>query len=166
VIAGPNCSTAQLVVALKPIMEKWGLKRVVVSSYQSTSGAGAAAMRELGDQTRDVLDGKPASPSAFPHQIAFNCIPQIGGFKADASTSEEEKIVQESRKLLEKPDLRITATAVRVPTYACHGESVNVECERPFEVDQIRAALSSAPGVVVQDDPEKQIYPMGHASAG
>ncbi len=166
VIAGPNCSTAQLVVALKPLHDRFGLKRVVVSSYQSTSGAGAAAMKELVDQLRAALDGKPLITQAFAHQIAFNCIPQIGGVKEDAYTSEEQKIHQESRILLGLPKLRITATAVRVPTLACHGESVNVEFERPCAVDVAREVLRGHPGVIVQDEPEKGVYPMGQTAPG
>lgn len=170
IVSGPNCSTVQLVVALKPIADKWGLKRVVVSSYQSTSGAGAAAMDELKAQTHDVLAGKPASPKAFAHQIAFNCIPQIGGFGSPDSdgayTSEESKIIAESRKILALPKLRITATAVRVPTLSCHGESVNIECERPFELAEVRAALAAQPGLIVEDDPKRQFYPMGVRGTG
>ena len=160
-IAGPNCTTAQLVVALHPIRQKWGLERVLVSTYQSTSGAGSAAMEELSTQTADALKGIPVQPKAFSHQIAFNCIPHIGGFKDDGFTSEEHKIIEESRKILGQPDLRVSATAIRVPTHACHGESVNVECRKPFEVSEVRAALRAQPGVILQDDPERKIYPMG-----
>jgi aspartate-semialdehyde dehydrogenase len=166
VVAGPNCSTAQLVVALKPLHDKYGIKRVVVSSYQSTSGAGAAAMDELLDQLRTVMAGQPARPQAFAHQIAFNCIPHIGGFKDDGYTSEEQKIIQESRKLMSLPKLRITATAVRVPTLACHGEAVNVEFERQVDVSDAREALRRHPGVIVQDEPAKAVYPMGATSPG
>jgi aspartate-semialdehyde dehydrogenase len=162
ILAGPNCSTVQLVVALKPILTQWGLKRVVVSSYQSASGAGSAAMDELAEQTQGVFNGKPVPPKAFAHQIAFNCIPHIGGFKDDGYTSEEQKIIAESRKILGLPSLRISATAVRVPTLSCHGETVNIECERPFELGQVRDALRAQPGVVVQDEPTKGIYPMGN----
>ena len=160
-IAGPNCSTVQMVVALKPLRDRWGLKRVVVSTYQSTSGAGAAAMNELADHTRAALDGKSLAPQAFSHQIAFNCIPHIGGFKEDGYTSEEQKLMAETKKILGLPKLAITATAVRVPTFSCHAESVNVECERPFELEEVRAALRAQPGVILQDDPERKLYPMG-----
>lgn len=163
IIAGPNCSTVQLVMALKPLQAKWGLKRVIVSSYQSASGAGAAAMDELGEQIRGVFARKPIKPQAFKHQLAFNCIPQIGGFKDDGSTSEEQKIMEESRKILSQADLKVTATAVRVPTYSCHGETVYLETERAAAVDAVREALKSFPGVIVQDDPSQFVYPMGNA---
>jgi aspartate-semialdehyde dehydrogenase len=161
IISGPNCSTVQLVVALKPIQDKWGLKRVVVSSYQSASGAGAAATEELSAQTVGLFNQQPVAPKAFAHQIAFNCIPHIGGFKDDGYTSEERKIMEESRKLLRDQSLKISATAVRVATFSCHGESVNVECERPVDVNEAREALRAHPGVIVQDEPARNIYPMG-----
>lgn len=166
ILTGPNCSTVQMVVALKPIRDRWGIRRVVVSTYQSTSGAGAAAMDELTAQTADVLQGKAAKPQAFAHRIAFNCIPHIGGFKDDGYTSEEQKMVLESRKLLGMPTLRLSATAVRVPTLSCHGESINVECERAFELEAVREALRAQPGVVLQDDPKKNLYPMGVTGEG
>ena len=161
ILTGPNCSTAQMVVALKPIRDRYGLKRVVVSTYQSASGAGAAAMEELSAQTAGVLSDRVVAPKAFAHRIAFNCIPHIGGFKEDDSTSEEHKMIAESRKLLELPGLRISATAVRVPTLSCHGESINVECERPLTVREARAALKAQAGVILQDDPAQKTYPMG-----
>jgi aspartate-semialdehyde dehydrogenase len=155
VFAGPNCSTVQLVMALRPLHDEFKIKRVVVSSYQSTSGAGAAASKELKEQTLKVLQGETVRSANFVHKIAFNCIPQIGGFKSDAYTSEEQKIIQESRKLLGLPELRITATAVRVPTLECHGESVNVEFEKPVDEARARQVLSAFPGVVVQDEPSR-----------
>ena len=160
VIAGPNCSTVQMVVALKPILDQWGLERVVVSTYQSTSGAGAAAMQELSDQTVGMFNSKAVAPKAFTHQIAFNCIPHIGGFKDDGYTSEEQKIIAETRKILGLPDLRVTATAIRVPTFSCHSESVNVETKKAFEVDEVRKAFKAHDGIEVLDDPSKNIYPM------
>jgi aspartate-semialdehyde dehydrogenase len=160
ILAGPNCSTVQMVVALKPIRDQWGIKRVVVSTYQSTSGAGAAAMEELSTQTVGMFNQNSVSPRIFPHQIAFNCIPHIGGFKDDGYTSEEYKMVTESRKLLGMPDLRISATAVRVPTFSCHAESINVECERPVSTQEALAAFRAQAGIVVLDDPHKNIYPL------
>lgn len=161
ILTGPNCSTVQLVVALKPIHARFGIKRVVVSTYQSASGAGAAAMDELAAQAQGHFTGQTVAPKAFVHQIAFNCIPQIGGFKDDGTTSEEQKIIAESRKLLGLPTLRVAATAVRVPTFGCHGESVNVECERVVTVAEARDALRAQPGLVLQDDPARSVYPMG-----
>jgi aspartate-semialdehyde dehydrogenase len=166
ILTGPNCSTVQMVVALKPIRDRWGLRRVVVSTYQSTSGAGAAAMEELSAQTVGMFNQKPVAPKAFTHQIAFNCIPHIGGFKEDGNTSEEQKMLQESRKLLGLPALRLSATAIRVPTFSCHGESINVECERPFEIQEVRAALRDQPGVILQDEPAKNVYPMSMTHDG
>lgn len=166
IIAGPNCTTAQLVVALHPIRAKWGLERVLVSTYQATSGAGSAAMEELSRQTLGIFNQKEVAPQAFPHSIAFNCIPQIGGFKDDGFTSEEQKVIQETRKILGDPGLRVSATAVRVPTFSCHGESVNVECSKPFEIPQVRAALEAQPGIIVEDDPVRKIYPMGINATG
>ena len=139
---------------------------MVVSSYQSVSGAGAAAMDELTLQARTVLDGGAAAPRIFPHQIAFNCIPQIGGFKDDGYTSEERKIMDETRKILGLPGLRVTATAVRVPTYSCHAESVNIETERPFEIEEVRRALVEMPGVNVIDEPAKGRYPLNVIAPG
>lgn len=161
ILTGPNCSTVQMVVALRPLRDKWGIKRVVVSTYQSTSGAGAAAMEELSEQTVGLFNQKKVAPKSFAHQIAFNCIPHIGGFKDDGYTSEEQKMMAESRKLLEMPHLRLSATAVRVPTFSCHGESINVECERAVTLEEARAALKAQPGVILQDEPDKKTYPMG-----
>jgi aspartate-semialdehyde dehydrogenase len=167
ILTGPNCSTVQMVVALKPIHDRWGLKRVVVSTYQSTSGAGLAATEELRAQLSGELGhGAKVAPKAFAHQIAFNVIPHIGGFKDDGYTSEEQKIVEESRKILGLPGLRVSATAARVPTLAGHAESVNVECERPFEIEEVRAALRAQPGVILQDEPARAIYPMNATSPG
>ncbi|MFZ9595503.1 MAG: aspartate-semialdehyde dehydrogenase [Bdellovibrionia bacterium] len=164
ILSGPNCSTVELVLALKPISDRWGLKRVVVSTYQSVSGAGSAAMRELSSQTLALFNQQSVEPQVFAHPIAFNCIPQIGGFKENGYTSEEQKIMEESRKILGLPQLKISATAVRVPTFSCHGESVNVECEREFDLEEVREALRAQSGVIVQDDPEKKIYPLSVTS--
>lgn len=166
IVAGPNCSTAQLVVVLRPLLDDWGLKRVFVATYQSTSGGGAAAVQELKDQTRAVLDGQEFQPSAFPYQIAFNCIPQIGSFQENGSTSEEQKMLEETRKILGVPDLPFSATCVRVPTLSCHSEAVNLQLESSFQLDEVRKCLQKAPGVIVQDDPQKAIYPMGQTSSG
>lgn len=166
ILTGPNCVAVPLVVALKPIQEKWGVKRVVVSTYQSTSGAGAAAMEELATQTDQILHQKPIESKAFAHRIAFNCIPHIGGFKEGGMTSEEQKIIAETRKMLGMPNLRISATSVRVPTFSCHGESVNVECERPIHLEELRAAYRKQAGLILQDDVSKNFYPLGEAAPG
>ena len=161
ILSGPNCSTVQLVLALKPIRDRWGIQRVIVSTYQSTSGAGSEAMEELSSQILDVFNRKKVEPKAFTHQIAFNCIPHIGGFQSDGFTSEEHKIILESRKILNLPELRISATAVRVPTLSCHGESVNVELNESCDTSEIKSALKAQPGLILQDDPGSNIYPMG-----
>jgi aspartate-semialdehyde dehydrogenase len=150
----------QLVVALKPILERWGLKRVVVSTYQSVSGAGTAAMEELRSQTNSIFHGHPVTPSVLQHQIAFNCIPHIGGFKADGYTSEEKKVMDESRKILGLPHLRITATAVRVPTFSCHAESVNIETEKAVDISAVVDALGAQEGLELKDDPSRNLYPL------
>jgi aspartate-semialdehyde dehydrogenase len=164
ILAGPNCSTVQLVVALKPIQDNWGIKRVVVSTYQSVSGAGTAAMMELSTQAAGMLNQKSVGSEIFPHSIAFNCIPHIGSFQDDGSTSEEQKIGSESKKLLGMPELKISATAIRVPTFSCHAESVNIECSKPFELEEVREVLRNHPGIVLQDEPKRNIYPLGVTS--
>ncbi len=162
ILAGPNCVAAPLALALKPIHEKWGLKRVVVSTYQSTSGAGAAAMEELRLHTQAYLkDQTFLKNEVFPHSIAFNCIPHIGGFKSDGNTGEEQKVIAETRKILGLPQLRISISAVRVPTFSCHGESVNIECEKPFSIRDVQSALIKQEGIVLQDEPETNQYPLG-----
>lgn len=166
IIAGPNCSTVALVVALKPLHDRFGLKRVVVSTFQSVSGAGSAAMEELSGQTVAMFNQRELVPKVFPHQIAFNCIPQIGGVAEDGTTSEERKIIAEARKILGLPRLKITATAIRVPTFSCHGESVNIEFERTPTIEEAREALSRFPGIVLQDDAAKGVYPMNVPSTG
>ena len=152
IIANPNCSTIQMVVALKPLHDLARIKRVVVATYQSTSGAGKAAMDELFNQTRGVYANEPARQhqKKFTKQIAFNVIPHIDVFMEDGSTKEEWKMVMETKKIL-GPDIAVAATCVRVPTFIGHGEAVNVEFERPVSEDAAREALKKAPGVVVVD---------------
>ncbi len=166
VFAGPNCSTVQLTLPLKVLRDRLGLRRVVVSTYQSTSGAGTAAMEELKVQTAGVLQGNASLRSeAFAHRIAFNCIPHIGGFGADGFTSEENKLMAETRKILELPSLRITATAIRVPTLRGHAESVHVELEKDFDLDRVREWMRAETGIVLQDEPGRMIYPMNETFA-
>jgi aspartate-semialdehyde dehydrogenase len=160
VIANPNCSTIQLVVALQPLAALAPLARVVVSTYQAASGAGQAAMDELYGQTADFLAGRDLAPAAFAHRIAFNCIPQIDLFRDDGSTKEEWKMVVETRKIMHLPGLPVAATCVRVPVLRCHSESVAVQFEEPVTLAAAREALSRAPGVKVLDDPTSKTYPM------
>lgn len=166
IIANPNCSTSQLVVVLKLLHELAGLKRVIVSTYQSVSGAGKEAMDELEAQTRALLNDKEYEPSVFQRQIAFNLIPQIDSFADDGYTKEELKVVNESRKILELPDLPITCTAVRVPVMVGHSESVTVDLERKVSAVQVRETLANSPIVEVWDQPEQLRYPTPLDCAG
>ena len=166
IIANPNCSTIQMVVALKPIHEAARIKRVVVSTYQSVSGAGRMAMEELSQQTVALFDGKELVKERFPHQIAFNCIPHIDVFLEGGYTKEEMKMVNETRKILGEPSLRITATAVRVPVFCGHSESVNIETEKKLTAKDVKAILREAPGVLLCDEPENNVYPMAIDAVG
>ena len=165
IIANPNCSTAQLVVALKPLHDKATIKRVVVSTYQSVSGAGKDAMDELFQQTRAVYVSDPIVAHKFPKRIAFNLIPQIDVFMDDGSTKEEWKMVAETKKILD-PKILLTATCVRVPVFISHSESVNVEFENPISADAARDILSEAPGCLVIDRREPGGYITPHEAAG
>lgn len=166
VIANPNCSTIQMAVALKPLYDIAKIDRVVVSTYQAASGAGAAAMDELFAQTKEFLEGKDLTIDAFAHQIAFNVIPHIDVFMDDASTKEEWKMVVETKKIMHDPDLAVAATCVRVPVLRCHGESINVEFESAITPEQARTALEAAPNVTVMDDTDDKLYPMPGLLAG
>src|SRR6201993_3487011 len=165
IIANPNCSTAQLVVALKPLHEKARIKRVVVSTYQSVSGAGKDAMDELFSQTRAVFVSDPIEPKKFPKRIAFNVIPQIDVFMDDGSTKEEWKMVAETKKILD-PKIKLTATCVRVPVFIGHSEAVNIEFVDPISADEARDILSRAPGCLVIDRREPRGYITPHEAAG
>ena len=160
IIANPNCSTIQMVVALKPIHDAAHIKRVVVSTYQSVSGAGRRAMDELGQQVGALFNGREVKKEKFPHQIAFNCIPHIDVFTDGGYTKEELKMINETRKILGEPSLAITATTVRVPVFCSHSESVNVETEKKLTAADVKALLREAPGIIVVDEPEHNIYPM------
>lgn len=163
IIANPNCSTIQMVVVLKPLHDAATVTRVVVSTYQAVSGAGSAALHELDENLRAVLNGESFTPKVFPHPIAFNCIPQIpqsGAFLDNGYTSEEMKMVNETKKIMGDPNIRVTATTVRVPVHTGHSESVNVETKKKLSADEAREILRKAPGVVVQDDPSQQCYPL------
>jgi aspartate-semialdehyde dehydrogenase len=160
VIANPNCSTIQMVVALKPLHDAAPITRVIVSTYQAASGAGQAAMDELYEQSREFLADEPLTVDEFAHRIAFNCIPQIDVFLDDASTKEEWKMVVETQKIMHAPGMRVHATCVRVPVLRCHSEAVNVEFSSPISPAQARAALAATPGITVMDDTEQRVYPM------
>ncbi len=160
IVSIPNCTTTPLVMALKPLHDAAGVKRVVVTTFQSVSGTGAAAMDELMDQTKDLLAFRDVTAKVYPYQIAFNLLPHIGSFSEAGDCSEEVKIAKETRKLLGAANLRVTATTVRVPVLRCHSEAINVELECPLKANEARAALAAMPGVIVYDDPVKKLYPM------
>ncbi len=160
IIANPNCSTIQMVLVLKPIHDAAKIKRVVVTTFQSVSGTGKKAMDELLNQTKDILNFKEAQSVVYPHQIAFNCIPHIDKFMEDGYTKEEVKMVNETKKILRDDSIKVTATTVRVPVFRGHSESINIEPKKNLSANEARAILSSAPGVIVYDAPEKNIYPL------
>jgi len=166
IIANPNCSTIQMVVALKPIHDAARIVRVVVSTYQSVSGAGRKAMEELSQQVVALFNGQDIKKEKFPHQIAFNCIPHIDVFLEGGYTKEELKMINETRKILGEPSLRVTATTVRVPVFCGHSESVNVETEKKLTVQDVKTILKEAPGVILCDEPEHNVYPMAIDAVG
>jgi len=166
IIANPNCSTIQMVVALKPIHDAAKIKRIVVSTYQAVSGTGKKAMDELTHQTRDLLNFKEPRMEVYPHPIAFNCLPHIDVFLENGYTREEMKMVQETRKIMGDASIAVTATTVRVPVFRGHSESVNIETERKIPAEEVRRLLSKAPGVKLVDDPGKKEYPMPIDAAG
>ena len=167
IIANPNCSTIIMAVALEPIHRAVGIERVVVSTYQAVSGVGARAITELEQQTRAVLNGEEPVMECFPgtsakkhYLMAFNLIPQIDSFLEDGYTKEEVKMIDETRKIFHEPEMRITATTVRVPVYRCHSESINLELKGELSVAEAQRILAESPGIVVVDNPEEQEYPM------
>ena len=160
IIANPNCSTIQAMVALKPLDDKYKIKRVVYSTYQAVSGAGVAGWNDL----ENGLKGE--APSKFPHPIANNCLPHIDVFLDNGYTKEEMKMVNETRKILHHDDLKVTATTVRVPVFNSHSESINIEFENPFDLDELKNVLKSAPGVVITDDPQNNVYPLAIDATG
>jgi aspartate-semialdehyde dehydrogenase len=166
IIANPNCSTIQMVVALKPLHDEARIKRIVVTTFQSVSGTGKDAMDELMVECQDLLSFKSASPNVYPYQIAFNCLPQIDDFLPSGYTKEEMKMVHETRKIMGDQSIQVTATTVRVPVYVGHSEAVNIETERKLSANEARAILSTAPGVLLYDDPAHKIYPMPLEVAG
>lgn len=154
IIANPNCSTIQAMVPLKPLHDAYGLKRVIYSTYQAVSGAGQQGYLDL----QNGLKGE--APRKFPHPIAGNCLPHIDVFLDNGYTKEEQKMIDETRKILSLPELAVTATTVRVPVFHGHSESINVEFEQPFDLAELRALLEKAPGLVVMDDVANNVYPM------
>lgn len=166
IIANPNCSTIQMVVVLKPIHDAAKIKRVVVTTFQSVSGTGKKAMDELLNQTADLLSFKDIKPLVYPHQIAFNCLPHIDKFMDDGYTKEEIKMVNETKKIMGDDSIRVTATTVRVPVFRGHSEAINIETEKKLTANAVRALLSKAPGVLVYDAPEKNVYPLATLCAG
>lgn len=165
-ISNPNCSTIQMVVALKPIRDAVGIKRIVVTTFQAVSGTGQRAIIELEQQVRAWAKGEPMPRSVYPHQIAFNCLPHIGAFLDNGYTEEEMKMVNETRKIFEDPDIAVSATTVRVPVFYGHSESINVELKGPLSPEEARELLSRAEGVTVVDDPRNNVYPLPIHAAG
>jgi len=160
IIANPNCSTIQAMVALKPLDDKFKIKRVVYSTYQAVSGAGVAGWKDL----ENGLNGE--APQKFPHPIANNCLPHIDVFLENGYTKEEEKMINETRKILHHPDLKVTATTVRVPVFDSHSESINIEFENAFDMKEVFETLKNAPGIILEDDPQNNVYPLAINAAG
>jgi len=166
IIANPNCSTIQMVVVLYPLHKVNPIKRIIVDTYQSVSGTGAAAVEELTTQAKQVLDGQNTVPHVYPHQIAFNILPEIDVFLDNGYTKEEWKMVEETRKIMHAPEVAVSATCARVPVFTGHSEAVNVEFSQPMSPDEARRILAQAPGVKVLDDPVISLYPQPWAAAG
>lgn len=166
IIANPNCSTIQMVVALKPIHDKYKIKRVVVSTYQSVSGAGKEAMEELSTQVKELFNMREPSVEILPHRIAFNCLPQIDSFLDNGYTKEEMKMVNETHKIFGDESVKVTATTVRVPVFVGHSEAVNIETEKPIDPADVKKLLAKSPGVIVIDEPKEGVYPMPSDVAG
>jgi aspartate-semialdehyde dehydrogenase len=173
VIANPNCSTIQMVAALKPLYDRFGISRIIVSTYQAVSGAGNLAIDEMRKQSQDILDDKQVQPDILPvsslpikHQIAFNAIPQIDKFLDNGFTNEEMKMILETKKIMGDESLEVTATCVRIPVVYGHSESVYVELKSDFEMAEVRELLANAPGIVLQDNPQEQLYPLASHAAG
>jgi len=166
IIANPNCSTIQMLVALKPIYDAVGIKRVVVSTYQAVSGTGLKAIDELAQQTQALMAGQDAVVKVYPHRIAFNCLPQIDVFTENGYTKEEMKMINETRKIFNDNTIAVTATTVRVPVFYAHSESVNIETIKKITAQEVKNLLAKAPGVCVVDDPANKIYPLAIDAAG
>ena len=165
IIANPNCSTIQMLVALKPIHDNYRIKRVIVSTYQAVSGSGQAAVDELQKQTHAFANGEEMLAEVYPHQIAFNILPHIDLFLENGYSKEEMKMILETAKILD-PQIKITATTVRVPVTNGHSESLNIETEKSFEIEEIKKLLAASPGIELEDDPENNVYPLALNAAG
>ena len=166
IIANPNCSTIQMVVALAPLHKAAGIKRVVVSTYQAVSGTGNKAISELETQVRQMFNMEEPDVNVYPHRIAFNCLPHIDAFLENGYTKEEMKMVDETVKIMEDASIKVSPTAVRVPVFYGHAESLNIEFVKPLSAKEARAVLSTAPGIQVYDNPEAKMYPMPIDAAG
>ncbi|MDO3676333.1 aspartate-semialdehyde dehydrogenase [Paenibacillus ehimensis] len=173
VIANPNCSTIQMVQTLKPLYDRFGISRIIISTYQAVSGAGASAINEMLRQSREVLEGNVVEPQILPvgslpvkHQIAFNAIPQIDKFVENGFTYEEMKMINETKKIMGDDTLEVTATCVRIPVVYGHSESVYVELKQDFDIEEVKRLLADAPGIVVQDNAAEQLYPLATEAAG
>lgn len=173
VIANPNCSTIQMVASLKPLYDRYGISRIIVSTYQAVSGAGTKAIEETLNQSRQVLDGSEIEANVLPvgslpkkHQIAFNAIPQIDKFLDNGFTNEEMKMIRETKKIMGDESIEVTATCVRIPVLYGHSESVYVELKEEFDLEEVKSLLADAPGIKVQDNPEEQLYPLATEAAG
>ncbi len=162
IIANPNCSTIQAMVALKPLQDKYGIKRVVYSTYQAVSGSGMKGINDL----KNGLAGNNEELQAYAHPIAGNCLPHIDVFMDNGYTKEEMKMINETHKILGDDDIKVTATTVRVPVFDSHSESINIELEKPFEIEDVMELFRNAPGVVLQDDVENNVYPLALDAAG
>lgn len=160
IIANPNCSTIQAMVALKPLDDKYKIKRIIYSTYQAVSGAGQKGIEDLENTSKGL------EPKKFPHPIANNCLPHIDVFLDNGYTKEEMKMIEETKKILHRPDLKVTATTVRVPVLNSHSESINVEFEKDFDLNELKELLKNSPGIIVEDDPNNNVYPLGANATG
>jgi len=166
IIANPNCAAIGMIMAIKPIHDAVKIKRIVVTTFQSVSGTGKIAIDELASQTVALLNFRDIETKVYPHQIAFNCLPHIDSFLDNGYSKEEMKMVNETKKIMEDDSIGVTATTVRVPVFRCHSESVNIETVQNISADEVRAVLSGAPGIIVYDDPKRNLYPLAIDVAG
>lgn len=165
IIANPNCSTIQMLVALKPIHDAYNIKRIVVATYQAVSGSGQKAIDELNQQSKDYVSGNEMASSVYPHQIAFNALPHIDVFLENGYTKEEMKMVNETKKMLDK-NIEVSPTAVRIPVFRCHSEAINIETEKEIDIENVFKLLKDAPGIKLADDPKSNTYPLAIEAVG